>query len=122
MKAIWDLDYDMYEDMTYKCPSCPECRAPIGMFEDGNYHCFSCGEIVEVDDPYMKKWLESRQEKKIEIEDCFPESVVNVKGEKIKMGCGGKGTAEVHYVRNPITMKWQAAGGVCKKCGMSWIV
>lgn len=122
MKAIWDLDYDMHEDMTYRCPCCPKCRMPIGKFGDGNYHCFSCGEIVEVDNLYMKKWLADREETKVESEDCMPDSEIEIRGQKFKMGCGGKGTVKVTYVKNPITLEWRAAGGKCEKCGMSWIV
>jgi len=123
MKAIWELDYDFQDDLTYKRPCCPDCKAPIGkIFEDGKYHCYSCGEIVEVVDPAMQKWLSDREYEKVEIEDCFPDSEIEIRGEKFKMGCGGKGTVKVKYVKNPITLKWRAAGGKCEKCGMSWIV
>ena len=109
MKAIWAVDYDFREDKCYDRPSCPECKAPIGLDEDGKYHCFSCGEIVEVDDPKMIEWFAIRDESKTENEDCF-------------LGCSGKGTMEVHYMRNPITLEWQTMGGECKKCGMRFIV
>lgn len=108
MKAIWADDYDMREDKCYGRPCCPECNAPIGKYEDGLYHCFSCGEVVEVTDPDMIEWLKVREETKTEYSDCGR--------------CGGKNCVETHYMRNPITLKWQVMGGQCTKCGMRFMV
>ena len=58
------------------------------------------------------EWFKVREETKTEIEDCFPEEMG---------GCGGKKCMEVRYIRNPVTLEWQTAGGKCK-CGMSFIV
>ena len=123
LKAIWGMDYDMREDKCYKRPVCPICEEPFGkIYDDNEYHCFSCGRIIEVDDPDMKKWIEDREEKKTEIEDCFPETVDLKNGEVMKMGCGGKKCMEVHYRRNPVTLEWEQMGGRCTKCGMRFIV
>lgn len=114
MKAIWGLDYDFREDKCYERPSCPECAEPIGKVgDDDNYYCYSCGKMVEVDDPKMQEWFKIRRETKMRITDCLP----------VEMnGCGGKQCAETHYMRNPITLRWQVMGGKCKKCGMEFIV
>lgn len=109
LKAVWGTDYDMHTDRCYSRPCCPICKEPIFMYEDENYHCVSCEEIVEVDDPEMIKWFKDRSETKTEYEDCI-------------CGCGGKGTVETHYRRNPVTLKWQVTGGKCSKCGMRFIV
>ena len=123
MKAIWGLDYDFREDKCYERPSCPECAEPIGKVgDDDNYYCYSCGKKVEVDDPKMLEWFKIRRETKVGITDCFPEKVEMKNGEIIKLGCGGKQCVETHYMRNPITLKWQVMGGKCKNCGMEYIV
>ena len=118
MKAIWGTDYDMREDKCYKCPSCPECKEPIFKMDDDKYHCVSCGEIVDIDDPEMKEWVAEREGVKIEYEDCVQFTTKDGK----TIGCGGKGTVETHYMRNPVTKEWQTMGGKCSKCGMSFIV
>jgi len=118
LKAVWGIDYDMHTDSCYSVPACPVCKEPIFVYEDGNYHCASCFEIVEVDDPDMIKWFEERSETKTEYEDC--PKFTTKDGRTI--GCGGKGTVETYYRRNPVTKKWQVMGGKCSKCGMSFIV
>lgn len=123
LKAVWGNDYDWRTDKCYKAPLCPLCYAPFGKIADDNeYHCFSCGRIIEVNDPDMKKWIEDRKEKKVEMEDCFPNEVKMKDGETIKMGCGGKKCVKVTYHRNPVTLKWEQMGGQCTKCGMRFIV
>lgn len=118
MKAVWGIDYDMRTDSCYSVPACPECQEPIRMCDDGKYHCFCCGEIVEVDDPEMIKWFKDRSETKTEYTDC---PKITTKDGKT-LGCGGVGTVETHYRKNPVTKKWQVMGGKCSKCGMSFIV
>lgn len=118
MEAIWGTDYDYRTDAIYERPVCPECKEPIGVDEDGKYHCYSCGEVVEVKDQSMIEWLEKRNETKVEYADCHIFTSKN----GATTGCGGKGTVETHYMRNPVTLKWQIMGGRCKKCGMRYIV
>lgn len=123
LQAKWGMDYDMHEDKCYKIPVCPLCEAPFGkIYDDDEYHCFSCGKIIEVDDPRMKEWIAEREGTKTELEDCFPAKVKMKNGEVIKMGCGGKKCMEVHYRKNPVTLKWEQMGGKCKKCGKRYIV
>lgn len=108
-KAEWITEYDMHMDKCYKCPGCDECYAPIFENEDGQYQCVSCGELFEVSEPKMIKYFEDRKGTKVEMEDCF-------------LGCGEKKCVEVHYRKNPVTLKWQCMGGVCTKCKMRFIV
>jgi hypothetical protein len=61
----------------------------------------------------MLEWFKIRRETRVRMPDCFP---VEMKG------CGGKKCVETHYMRNPITLKWQVMGGKCKKCGMEFII
>lgn len=113
MKAIWEMDYDIHTDKCFSRPSCPECGAPIWKDTDGSYLCVNCKKKVSVTDPKMKEWLTLREETKIEYEDC---------NKKEFFGCGGKKCVRTSYVRNPITLEWQAASGYCEKCGMHFIV
>ncbi len=122
MDAVWVSDYDMHEDKCYDCPGCPECKEPIGKYEDEQYRCFSCGKVVEVTDPEMQKWFFDRSGTKTEMEDCFPSEIKMKNGEIMRMGCGGKKCVEVHYYKNPVTLKWQVAGGHCTKCNMKFMV
>lgn len=117
MNAIWAVDYDMFTDKIYKCPSCPECNAPVVRFKDGKYKCLSCRQEMELPDPNMLKWLTDREGEKVEMHDCL-RSEVNGHVH----GCGGTACVETHYVRNKATMKWQPAWGECKQCGMRFIV
>jgi len=110
MNAAWVTDYDMAEDKCYKAPGCPTCREPIALYEDGKYRCLSCGKVVKPSEE-MLKWFADREGRKTEIQDC-PKII----------GCGGKKCVEVVYRKNPITLKWEAAGGMCKRCGMKFIV
>lgn len=119
MKAIWSDEYDFLTDSIYKRPCCPKCIEPIYKEVD-RYLCISCGEVVEVTDPEMLKWFEDRAEVKYEYQDC-PRLPINEEGNEF-MGCGGKGTMKVKYVRNNATLEWQKAQGKCEKCGMSFIV
>lgn len=111
MKAEWGVDYDLHTDSCYSHPVCPKCKEPIWKRKDNKYHCFACGEAVEIQED-MIEWFKVREETKTEMEDCFPEEMG---------GCGGKKCMEVRYIRNPVTLEWQTAGGKCK-CGMSFIV
>ena len=120
MQAIWDNDYDYQSDSIYKRPCCPECREPIGLDGSNQYRCYNCGEVVEVTDPEMLKWFEDRAEIKYEYQDC-PRLPIDDEGEEF-MGCGGKDTMKVMYVRNNATLEWQEAQGKCEKCGLSFIV
>lgn len=119
MNAIWATDYDMHTDSCYQRPSCPECREPIGLREDNKYHCFACGEVVEVKDSKMLAWFQEREETKVELEDC--PKIISKDGEHLS-GCGGKKCVETLYVKNPVTLKWEARAGRCKNCGTSFIV
>ncbi len=115
-KATWVLDYDYRTDKCYKRPGCAECEEPIGEDDDGTYRCYNCGEEV-TPDKHMLKWFKDRDETKTEMWNCVKldrDSPVN--------GCGGKKCVEVHFVRNPVNMKWEVAGGKCSKCGRTWIV
>lgn len=107
-KAVWVIDYDFQEDKCYKHPGCRSCDAPVFKYEDNKYHCVSCGEEFELSDD-MIKWFEERKGSKIEMEDCT-------------FGCKGKKCVEVHYHKNPVTLKWQCSGGHCTKCGMRFMV
>ena len=108
LNAIWSIDYDMHKDKCYDRPSCPECRVPIGKIAgDGKYRCYSCHKICNVDQK-MLDWFADREGEKIEMRDCF--------------NCGGIGTSEDHLVKNYITLEWQTAWGICKKCGARFIV
>ncbi len=122
MDAVWVSDYDMHEDKCYKRPGCSECKEPVFLYEDGKYHCVSCGKIVEVADNKMKNWYAEREETKVEMEDCFPSEIKMRNGQIMRMGCGGKKCVEVHYYKNPVTLKWQVAGGHCTKCNMKFMV
>jgi len=119
MNAIWGLDYDMHNDKCYKRPCCPECGEPIFKYGDGTYHCVNCHQVVKIKDEEMKKWLEIREETKIELEDC---PKITTKDGRHLSGCGGKKCMEIHYVRNPISLKWQQAYGECRNCGTRFIV
>lgn len=119
MKAIWGLDYDFRTDKNYKRPCCPECEEPILRRDDGYYHCLDCGRIVMVEDPEMDVWLKKHEEVKVEYEDC---AVITDKEGNHLSGCGGKKCVETHYMRNPVTDKWQVMGGKCIKCGTRFIV
>lgn len=119
MKAIWGMDYDYQEDKCYQRPSCPECEEPIWKYEDGWYHCFNCGKVVEVDNPEMVNWFKLREETKIKHEDCRQ---IKSKDGKVLSGCGGKKCMRITYRRNPVTLKWGAAYGICEKCGTRFIV
>ena len=125
MKAEWGLDYDFREDKCFKRPSCPKCNMEHGCVPifrtDDKYTCINCGEEFELD-PDMKEWIDVRSETKTEYTDCMPDKEVDIDGKKIKLGCGGKGTVESHYMRNEITLKWQLMGSVCKQCGQRIIV
>lgn len=118
MTAIWGIDYDFRSDKCYKVPSCPECEEPIARYEDGQYHCLNCGEIVELSDD-MLSWFKVREETKIEIQDC---PKMTTKSGVHLSGCGGKNCMEIHYRRNPVTLKWEQAFGFCKECGTRFIV
>lgn len=119
-KAEWKTDYDYRTDKCFDRPQCPECYAPIFEHEVGKFRCVSCDQEFELDDK-MKEWVRSRSGTKIEMEDC-PDYEFEHKGKKIKMGCGGKGCVETHYIKNDVTLEWQAAWGVCKNCGGRFIV
>lgn len=103
MKADWIIDYDSTTDKCYKRPGCKKCQAPV----DSNGECFSCGEKYELDAD-MKKWLDEMEDTKIKMWDCD--------------FCGGKECLETVFYKNPVTMKWQAGHGECKKCGARFIV
>lgn len=119
-KAKWLTDYDMHNDKCFDRPQCPDCYAPILEHDAGEFRCVSCGELFELDES-MTEWVRSRQGSKITFEDC-PDYEFEFKGEKIKMGCGGTGCVETHYIKNDVTLKWQVAWGVCKNCGRKFIV
>ena len=119
MKAIWAMDYDFRQDKCFNRPSCPECQEPIIKREDGKYHCLCCGKEVDVKDPEMQEWLAIREEVKTEYEDCH---IIKDKDGNHIAGCGGEKCVETHYMRNPITLKWQVMGGKCKLCGSIFIV
>ena len=114
MKAIWDVDYDMWaedSDGAFMRPMCPNCHEPIGKIgEDGdeNYRCYNCYEVVEVDDKEMLKWFDDRAGTKTDMTFC--------------LACGGEDCVESHYYKDPRTLKWKMAGGVCKNCGARFIV
>lgn len=116
MKAEWILEYDLYEDKNYNRPGCPRCMAPVLLREDGKYRCISCKQEYELD-PDMIEWIKKRSEAQIRMEDC---EIWEIEG--TKYGCDGKGCVEAHYRRNPVTMNWQFAYSVCKKCGRKIIV
>ena len=118
MKAIWELDYDYRTDKCYQRPMCPDCSVPIGKDEDGKYRCFGCGKEVAVDDPEMVQWFAKREETKIEMLD--DPVITSLNGHT--SGCGGKYCVETLFVRNHVTLEWQAARGECKNCGMRYIV
>jgi hypothetical protein len=103
MKAEWILDYDHTTDKCYKRPGCPECNAPVG--EDGV--CFSCGVQYALDDE-MTAWFNDMSQSKTEITKCWK--------------CGADNCLETMYYKNPVTREWQAANGMCRKCGMRFIV
>jgi len=109
MIAKWGIDYDSRNDMCYPHPCCPKCgEIVLKNRNDDGYHCISCGIPIELE-PDMEKWFKKREGKKVRLEDCWN-------------GCGGKKCVEVVYVRNKHTLKWQCAGGKCRKCGMHFIV
>lgn len=107
MKAEWIVEYDLQTDSTYRCPGCVKCYAPVFKMTDGKYRCVSCRERAELDDE-MKAFLEEREETKVEMSGCI--------------SCGGKMCVEIHYRKNPVTMKWQVAYGGCRACGSRFIV
>lgn len=119
MKANWGMDYDYQEDKCYQRPNCPECEEPIFKRDDGWYHCLSCGKVVEVDDPEMVEWFALREETKIKHEDCHE---ITSNDGKVLSGCGGKKCMKITYRRNPVSLKWVAAFGICEKCGTRFIV
>lgn len=110
-KAIWVEDYDYKTDSIYTAVGCPYCEERLLKGDEG-YYCPCCGNDIEVDDKDMIKWLEDREETKVELGECHKELG----------GCGGKDTSETHYRRNPVTMKWEVAWGVCRQCGRRFIV
>lgn len=107
--AVWGSDYDAHEDECYDRPVCPECKEPFSL---ETLRCFSCGRAISVDDPAMVKWIDDRKGSKVEMEDCWNEP----------LGCGGKACVETHYLKNPVTLEWRVAWGVCNKCGRRFIV
>lgn len=107
IKAEWITEYDMHNDEVYKCPGCEKCYAPVFKI-DGKYLCCSCGEEAELDTD-MIEYFKPREETKTEMKDCL-------------FGCGGKACVETHFMRNPVTLKWQVMGGVCKNCGIRFMV
>ena len=118
MEAVWIMDYDYHTDKTYNRPGCPECNEPIGKDDDRKYHCFSCGKVVDVDDPEMVEWFRIRDETRTEVGECH---VFTCK-DGSTYGCGCKDSYVTNYVRNPVTLEWQAAYGGCKNCGIRFIV
>jgi len=118
MNAIWGTDYDLNEDKCYKLPCCPKCEAPIGRYQDDEYRCFSCGRAIKVVDKDMKEWFKKREQTKVEMENC--PKIISKSGHVL--GCGGHFCVETHYIRNPITLRWQVAFGRCTKCGRRFVV
>ena len=112
-QAIWGEDYDSRTDSIFKRPCCPECGEPILLFGDA-YRCVSCGEEVEVNDEKMEKWFDDRSEVRYEQQDCphIPLDPFDDEGKEF-MGCGGKGTLRVMYVRTNATLEWQQVQGRC---------
>ena len=108
MDAVWAMDYDYRTDKCFQRPSCPKCFEAIGEDESGKYHCYCCGKKVDVKDEKMLEWFAERQGAKIEMTDCFR--------------CGGKDCVETYFMRNKVTLEWQAMGGKCQKCGARFIV
>ena len=127
LEAVWGHDYDLHHDQIYKRPCCPKCLAPIIKNADGKYACVSCGKVCSVDDK-MLEWLKEREDIKVEYVDCH--EVKKRKGtmawlksvDSVIMGCGGKKCMKVTYVKDPITLEWRTAMGVCEKCGARFIV
>ena len=117
MNAVWVTDYDFRTNKCFKRPGCPKCKEPAFEYEEGVYRCVSCGEVVDIVNNKMKKWIADRKETKTEYQDC-----PKWEHEGKTFGCGGEKTMEVHYMRNPVTLKWQSMGGCCKNCGMRWLV
>lgn len=120
MKAEWISEYDMHTDSAYKCPGCRKCYAPVFKMDDDKYHCCSCGEEAELDDD-MREYFGEREETKTEIQNCDKIEWDDKNGHH-SIGCGGKDCVEVHYKKNPVTLKWQAMGGKCSKCGTRFII
>jgi uncharacterized Zn ribbon protein len=113
MDAIWGLDYDFHTDKCFFRPSCPECEEPLWKDEKGKYICVECGKEISVTQKEMIDWLKKREEQKIVYEDCHKSKY---------FGCDGKKCVRTLYVRNKVTLEWQAASGYCEKCGMHFIV
>lgn len=118
LQAVWGHDYDFRTDQIYKCPCCPKCMEII-IKDDDNYICASCRKTVSVDDDKMKKWFEERQGTKVEYTDCHQ---LRMRDKSLIMGCDGKKCVKTTYVKNPATLEWQIASGVCEKCGMRFLV
>ena len=117
MNAVWLTDYDWRTDKNYYCPCCPECKEPIWKHEDGEYRCPSCGEVISIN-ARMQKWLKLREETKTEYLDC-PKFTAK---DGIISGCDGKRCVKTRYMRNPVTLEWQACWGKCSVCGRIFIV
>lgn len=122
LKATWQLDYDYINDKCFKRPSCPKCGeehgcVPILPNDKGEYRCINCQEIVELDEK-QKQWIDERTGSKVEMSDCFPDKEID----GIRLGCGGKNCVESIYIKNDVTLQWQLATSVCRKCGRRIIV
>ena len=108
--VVWEIDYDFKKDKCFRRPMHKECYAPV-VLDEGKYICIGCGQEMELT-PDMIEWISERAGVKIEHSDCEEWEF-----EGKKMGCGGKGTVEEHYMKNPITLEWQFCFSECKKCG-----
>ena len=112
MQINWQTAYDFHEDKCYKAPGCKECSekhftdVPVWLREDGLCECVNCHQTAKPDEE-QRKWFEERLGTKVEIETCIH--------------CFEK-ASEVHYHKNPVTLKWETSWGQCKKCGTRFIV
>lgn len=103
------MEYDLRSDSIYDCPVCPECETPIFGVKEADIgkekECICCNTKVLIpDEPWVRKYIEDNTGTRTEQDVC-----------KI---CGGT----VERTVTKINGRWQTISGICKDCGLRYLV